>query len=129
MFIGPIFGLRKETCTVELSGVISDDEMGSRTSLSVLIHAAVSALPPPPAKCAIVNVALSGGVDSSVSAFLLKERGWRVRPIFMRCWDDDDVIASGAAGASQSCFERELRAAEAAASSLRLECRSLCLIS
>jgi len=35
-----------------------------------------------------VIVAMSGGVDSSVSAALLKKAGFYVTGIFMKCWDD-----------------------------------------
>ncbi|MDG2960774.1 tRNA 2-thiouridine(34) synthase MnmA [Bisgaard Taxon 10/6] len=37
-----------------------------------------------------VIVGMSGGVDSSVSAFILQQQGYRVEGLFMKNWEEDD---------------------------------------
>lgn len=51
-----------------------------------------------------IYIGLSGGVDSSVSAYLLKKQGYNVTALFMKNWDDIDCP-------SQQDYEDALRVA------------------
>ena len=37
---------------------------------------------------------MSGGVDSSVSAFILQQQGYQVEGLFMKNWEEDDDTSS-----------------------------------
>lgn len=65
-----------------------------------------------------VIVGMSGGVDSSVSALLLKEQGWQVEGLFMKNWEEDD-------SADYCSAAEDLKDAQAVADQLQIPLRSV----
>ena len=65
-----------------------------------------------------VIVGMSGGVDSSVTALLLKEQGWDVEGLFMKNWEEDDT-------ADYCSAAEDLNDAQAVADQLNIPLRSV----
>jgi tRNA-specific 2-thiouridylase len=68
-----------------------------------------------------ILVGLSGGVDSAVAAYLLKQDGWQVAGAFMRNWDaaaNNDVLGNPTVNDPVCPQEQDYRDAEAVARQL-----------
>lgn len=73
-----------------------------------------------------VVVGISGGVDSSVSAYLLKKQGYEVIGLFMRNWDanvNNDIIGNPTLGESICPQEQDYNDAKAVCEKLGIELR------
>ena len=68
-----------------------------------------------------VFVMLSGGVDSSVTAAVLKEQGYNVVGVFMKCWSIEALDSLGVSRDLYGCFwEEDASDARAVADTLNL---------
>lgn len=66
------------------------------------------------------TVGLSGGVDSSVAAWLLKEQGYEVEALFMINWHDSRGLLKG-----ECPFDEDITFAEMVARKLKIKLRSV----
>lgn len=90
------------------------------TMRRLLSHAALPPRWPAGIRNRSVVVGISGGVDSSVAAMLLRDAGWDVQGVFIRSWDrsEEDAVSR--------CSETaDMRAAEAVCRELNIPFRTV----
>ncbi len=93
------------------SGKIRDPEFNPRECTASVSDIAVNANKK-------VIVGMSGGVDSSVSAYLLQQQGYQVEGLFMKNWEEDDNDEYCAAA-------EDLKDAQAVADKLGIELHTI----
>ncbi len=55
-----------------------------------------------------ILVALSGGVDSSIASYLLKEKGYQVEAVYVRTWENEKDVLGDCPGAKDLADAREV---------------------
>lgn len=70
-----------------------------------------------------VVVGMSGGVDSSVAALLLRRQGFRVTGVYMKNWDTSDEL-----GAAACPHDAEFRDVQAVCAQLGIEAQQVNLV-
>ncbi|MDR2200863.1 MAG: tRNA 2-thiouridine(34) synthase MnmA [Puniceicoccales bacterium] len=71
-----------------------------------------------------ITVAMSGGVDSSVAALLVKELGYEVEGVYMRTWHNDDISSP----LGECPWRRDMEDARQVAATLAIDFRVINMI-